>query len=69
MTASELAKICHDRLGWKRPATYTVMKRLGARSVLKNDNGIVTSLVSKGEVQRMIDHIREGGKGKRRVCF
>lgn len=51
VTAVELVKLCQDQLGWKRTTTYTVIKRLGARGVLKNDNGTVTSLVSKDEAQ------------------
>ena len=47
----ELAKLCKDRLGWSKTTTYTVIKRLSERGVLKNENTIVTSLVSKGEVQ------------------
>lgn len=37
--------------GWQRTTTYTVIKRLGERGVLRNDGGTVTSLVSKEEVQ------------------
>ena len=48
---TELVKLCRETLGWKRTTTYTVIKRLGERGVLKNDNGLVTSLVSKEEVQ------------------
>ena len=44
-------KQCQDQLGWKRTTTYTVIKRLGERGVLKNDNGTITSLVSKDEAQ------------------
>ena len=51
VTAVELVKLCQDQLGWKRTTTYTVIKRLGERGVLKNDNGTVTSLVSKDEAQ------------------
>ena len=51
VTAVELAKLCQARLGWKRTTTYTVIKRLGEKGVLQNDNGIVTSLVSKDDVQ------------------
>ena len=43
VTAVELVKLCQDQLGWKRTTTYTVIKRLGERGVLKNDNGTVTS--------------------------
>ncbi len=100
VTAVELVKLCQEHLGWKRTTTYTVIKRLGEKGVLRNENGTVTSLVSKDavqayeidelvektfegslpafiaaftkrqtlseqdidEVQRMIDHIRRGGK-------
>ncbi len=51
VTAVELAKLCQERLGWKRTTTYTVIKRLGERGVLKNENGTVTSLVSKEDAQ------------------
>ena len=47
----ELSKLCAEQLGWKPSTTYTVIKRLSDRGVLKNENMIVTSLVSKDEVQ------------------
>ena len=58
--AAELAKLCQEQLGWKRTTTYTVIKRLGERGVLKNDNGTITSLVSKDEAQAFeIDELVE----------
>ena len=51
ITASELVKLCQESLGWKRTTTYTVIKRLSERGVLKNEEGVVTSLVSKDEAQ------------------
>lgn len=51
VTAVELVKLCQEQLGWKRTTTYTVIKRLGDKGVLQNDNGIVTSLVSKDAAQ------------------
>ena len=51
VTAVALAKLCLEQLGWKRTTTYTVIKRLGERGVLQNENGTVTSLVSKEEAQ------------------
>lgn len=60
LTAVELVKLCQDQLGWKRTTTYTVIKRLGERGVLKNDNGTITSLVSKDAAQaREIDELVE----------
>ncbi|MBP3672472.1 MAG: BlaI/MecI/CopY family transcriptional regulator [Oscillospiraceae bacterium] len=49
--SKELVKLCQERLGWKSTTTYTVIKRLSERGVLKNENTVVTSLVSKEEVQ------------------
>jgi len=49
--SSELAKLCAERLGWKKSTVYTVLRRLAERGVLKNEGAVVTSLVSKDEVQ------------------
>ena len=49
--SSDLVNLCKEQLGWKPTTTYTVIKRLSERGVLKNENTIVTSLVSKDEVQ------------------
>ena len=51
IAATEMVKLCQEQLGWKRTTTYTVIKRLGERGVLKLENGVVTSLVSKGEAE------------------
>lgn len=51
VTAVELVKLCQEQLGWKRTTTYTVIKRLGERGVLKNEDGKITALVSKEEAQ------------------
>ena len=49
--SSELVALCKEKLGWKSSTTYTVIKRLSDRGVLKNENTIVTSLISKNEAQ------------------
>lgn len=51
VTAAELARLCSEQLEWKRTTTYTVIKRLAERGVLKNENGTIISLVSKDEAQ------------------
>lgn len=51
VTTTQLVKLCQERLGWKRTTTYTVIKRLGEREVLKNEDGVVSSLISKEEAQ------------------
>ena len=49
--SSDLVALCKEQLGWKPTTTYTVIKRLSERGVLKNENTIVSSLVSKDQVQ------------------
>ena len=49
--STELAKLCKERLDWSKTTTYTVIKRLSERGVLKNQNTIVTALISKEEAQ------------------
>ena len=47
----DLVRLCQEQLGWKPTTTYTVIKRLSQRGILKNEHTVVTSLVSKDEVQ------------------
>jgi len=49
--SSELVALCREQLDWKPTTTYTVIKRLSERGVLKNENTVVTSLVSKDQIQ------------------
>lgn len=51
VTAVELVKLCQEQLGWKKSTTYTVIKRLGERGILKLENGVVSSLISKEEAE------------------
>ena len=51
VSAVSLVKLCQEQLGWKRTTTYTVIKRLGERGVLKNEEGVVTSLICKADAQ------------------
>lgn len=51
INSTKLTKLCAEKLGWSRTTTYTVIKRLSERGVVKNENAVVTSLISKDEVQ------------------
>lgn len=51
VSSGKLVQLCREKLGWKPTTTYTVIKRLSERGVLKNENAVVTSLVSKEQVQ------------------
>ena len=50
--STDLAKLCKERLEWSKTTTYTVIKRLSERGVIKSENTIVTSIVSKEEAQQ-----------------
>ena len=60
ISSAQLAKLCREELGWSRTTTYTVIKRLSDRGVVKNNDSIITSLVSKEEAQiSQIDEMLE----------
>ena len=49
IASGELVKLCADEFGWKKSTTYTVLKKLCEKGLFQNDNGTVTSLISKEE--------------------
>jgi len=51
ISSRKLSELCKEKLGWSKTTTYTVIKRLSDRGVVKNENTVVTSLVSKDEAQ------------------
>ena len=48
----DLAKLCKEKLDWSKTTTYTVIKRLSERGVIKSENTVVTSIISKEEAQQ-----------------
>lgn len=52
INSTRLVELCRESLGWSKATTYTVIRRLAERGVLKNENAIVTTLVSKEEAQK-----------------
>ena len=51
INSTKLARICKEELGWSRTTTFTVIRRLSDRGVVKNENATVTSLISKEDIQ------------------
>ncbi len=49
ISSGELVKLCIKELEWKKSTTYTVLKKLCERGIFQNNNGTVTSLISKDE--------------------
>lgn len=52
VNSTKLVTLCKEKLGWSKATTYTVIRRLSERGVLKNENATVSALVSKEDVQR-----------------
>ena len=47
--SGELVKICEKELNWKKPTTYTVLRKLCEKGLLQNQDGTVTSVLSREE--------------------
>lgn len=45
----ELVALCQTGLNWKKPTTYTVLRKLCERGIFQNVDGMVTSLLSRQE--------------------
>lgn len=65
VNSTRLVELCKEQLGWSKATTYTVIRRLSERGVLINEHPLVTSLVSKEQVQQaqleeMVENTFEG---------
>ena len=65
VNSTKLVELCKTQLGWSKATTYTVIRRLSERGVLKNENTIVTSLISKEQAQasRLEEMVEETFEG------
>ena len=52
VTSPELVKLCEEQFGWKKSTTYTVIRKLSDKGIVKSEKTVVESLVSKEEVDR-----------------
>ena len=52
LSSGQLVRLAADVLGWKKSTTYTVLKKLCSRGILRNEGGTVTALVKQDAVQR-----------------
>ena len=53
LTSGQLVQLCQQELNWKKPTTYTVLRKLCERGLFKNENGTVTSLISRENFQSL----------------
>ncbi len=65
INSTKLAQECKEQLGWSKATTYTVIRRLAERGIVKNENATVTALVTKEQaqearLQEMVEETFEG---------
>ena len=61
----DLVELCRDKLNWAKSTTYTVLKRLCDKGLFVNENGIVSSLLTKDEYRsrqsrQLVEEVFEG---------
>lgn len=74
ISSGELVKICEKELNWKKSTTYTILRRLCERDIFQNNNGTVTSLISKSDFyamqsERFVEETFEGSLPKFLTAF
>ncbi len=52
VNSTELVRLCGEALGWKKSTTYTMLRRLCERGVVKNQDATVVAITKKDEVRR-----------------
>lgn len=51
LASGDLVKLAAEKLSWKKSTTYTILRRLCEKGIFQNQDGVVTSLISKEELQ------------------
>lgn len=52
VNSTELSKTCAENLGWKKPTTFNMIKKLTQKGIIKNEDATVTSLVSREHIKK-----------------
>jgi predicted transcriptional regulator len=49
ISSGDLVKLCAKEMNWKKSTTYTMLKKLCKKGIFKNENAVVSSLITKDE--------------------
>lgn len=65
LPSRELVALCQKELNWKKPTTYTVLRKLCERGIFQNTDGLVTSLISRedfyaAQTERFVEETFDG---------
>ena len=52
LPSRRLVELCGEKLGWKQSTTYTVLKKLSLKGLVRNEHSVVTALVKRDQAQR-----------------
>ena len=52
VNSTELCHLCAQRLGWKKSTTYTMLRKLAGRGLLRNEEATVSALVGRAQVRQ-----------------
>jgi BlaI family transcriptional regulator, penicillinase repressor len=63
--SGRLVDLCREQLGWKKSTTYTAIKKMSEKGLIRNEDAVVTILVPKEDVQAVasdyfLDHTFAG---------
>lgn len=74
VSSPELVKLCNEKYNWKKSTTYTIIKKLSDKGMVKSENTIVTPLITKKEADRdesdrLLNRISQGNVASFLVSF
>ncbi|MBQ8696994.1 MAG: BlaI/MecI/CopY family transcriptional regulator [Clostridia bacterium] len=49
VTSAQLCKLAAEALNWHKSTTYTVLRRICAKGIFRNDNSTVTSILKRDD--------------------
>lgn len=52
VNSTALVKLCDEQLGWKKSTTYTVLRKLCQREILRNEDATVVAVAKREQVQK-----------------
>lgn len=51
--SGKLVKICADELSWKKSTTYTMLRKVQDKGMVRNDDSVVSVIVPRDRVQEI----------------
>jgi len=56
VNSTELVRLCREKLGWKKSTTYTMLRKLSEKGMLRNEEAIVCSILKREDTQKLESH-------------